>query len=414
MYYEYSDIETEYLKRKDKHRILPSAVLYGPNASGKSNVILALLTLQGIVDAGTVSARKSKVMSSLELFPFVHDGNKDPIAFEIEFVEGNEQFIYRLSIEVEPLKLNGKRCIVDEKLDLVLPKATATVFHRTKTGITVGNNRFMLGYLEKKNAVALQELVNNVIHNIDEEALFLTGGFRSTIRKAVADKVIGYITKKILPIVNLSEVFLDSAVILSNERLQSGSNMISVQWFDDIIKAADFGPQKIGWREKDNDTGKQDLHELEMVSIYLGSLIPSNLMESAGTVRLLRFSILLREFMLNGGILLIDEMDNAIHPEITKAIIAMFGNQTMNKNGAQLVFTTHNPVYMDRELLRRDQILFTERDPDSFESTLHSLGDFGSVNVRNDQSFMRNYFKGRYGRLPYVDLETILTKGMEG
>jgi hypothetical protein len=69
---------------------------------------------------------------------------------------------------------------------------------------------------------------------------------------------------------------------------------------------------------------------------------------------------------------------------------------------------------MDRALLRRDQILFTEKDPDTYESSLYSLGDFGSVSVRNDQDFIKNYFKGRYGRLPYIDLESILTNAMEG
>ena len=128
---------------------------------------------------------------------------------------------------------------------------------------------------------------------------------------------------------------------------------------------------------------------------------------------MLGFSLLLRHFIAVGGLLMIDEMDQAIHPEIMKGIIALFGNPDVNKNGAQLIFTSHNPIFMDHDLLRRDQILFCERDIDTYVSALHSLGDFGSVSVRNDQSFMRNYFKGRYGRLPYIDLEAILARGME-
>ncbi|MCL2766602.1 MAG: ATP-binding protein, partial [Peptococcaceae bacterium] len=65
------------------------------------------------------------------------------------------------------------------------------------------------------------------------------------------------------------------------------------------------------------------------------------------------------------------------------------------------------------DLLRRDQIFFTEKDLDTYISTMHSLSDFGSVSVRNDQSFMRNYFKGRYGRLPYIDFETVLALDLE-
>jgi AAA15 family ATPase/GTPase len=150
-----------------------------------------------------------------------------------------------------------------------------------------------------------------------------------------------------------------------------------------------------------------------MISQYRNENIPSELMESKGTIRLLQFSFLLKTIIKNGTLLIADELDNAIHPEIMKSIISLFNNPEINKNGAQLVFTTHNPIYMDYDLLRRDQILFAEKDPDTYESTLYSLGDFGSVSVRNDQSFMRNYFKGRYGRLPYVDIEAVLSHGME-
>jgi AAA15 family ATPase/GTPase len=402
------------LIRKDKHRILPVAVLYGPNASGKSNVVLAMLTLREIISNGSVAHSMSSVTNSLELFPFIHDCNLDPITFEIEFIDGDSQFIYKLSIGVEPLSHSGKRHIIDERLDLVLQKDTVMLFHRTKNNITVGEDKYALRLLEYQDSGTLQGLVDSIVQNMDEKTLFLTGGFKSTIRKTIADRVTSYITAKVLPAVNLSESFLNSATILSSKRYPTDGNMIQVDLFDAIIKAADFGPQKIGWRAIEEDSGKQGFYELEMISKYLDSIVPSELMESAGTTRLLRFSLLLRQFIYNGGLMLIDEMDNAIHPEITKGIIALFCNPAVNKNGAQLIFTTHNPIFMDRDILRRDQILFTERNPDTYESTLHSLGDFGSINVRNDQSFLRNYFKGRYGRLPYIDLETVLAHGMEG
>jgi len=81
----------------------------------------------------------------------------------------------------------------------------------------------------------------------------------------------------------------------------------------------------------------------------------------------------------------LDEFDAAIHPELVKGIIALFNDQSINKKGAQLIFTTHNPIYLSNKIFRRDQIIFVEKDKDTFESTIYSLADFGSADVRNDQ-----------------------------
>ncbi|MBP3040997.1 ATP-binding protein [Bacillaceae bacterium Marseille-Q3522] len=110
----------------------------------------------------------------------------------------------------------------------------------------------------------------------------------------------------------------------------------------------------------------------------------------------------------------LDEFDAAIHPELIKGIIALFNDQSVNKNGAQLIFTTHNPIYLNNKIFRRDQIKFVEKDKDTFESTIYSLADFGSIDVRNDQNYMLNYFKGKYGTLPYIDFSKLFIKGAKG
>ncbi|MCL2426313.1 MAG: ATP-binding protein [Oscillospiraceae bacterium] len=401
------------LIRKGKHRILPSAVLYGANASGKTNIVLAMQTMQAIVRTGSLDRASNAAVSSLELFPFIHDNNISPMSFGVEFIKGENQFRYKLSICVESLNQTGKRTVFEEKLELILMREDVLLFHRTTDNIVVGADKKALEILKHDNPEELLGLVNSIVRNMDNETLFLTGGFKSTICKEIADVVIDFISDKIMPIMHLPDIAYDNKILIPIENLPADHFLPGIELFDAIVKAADFGPQQIGLRINESDTGKHGLHELEMISKYREFFVPSDLMESAGTIRLLHFSLFLKSFFSHGGTLFIDEMDNAIHPEITKSIIALFGNPEFNKNGAQLIFTTHNPIFMDRDLLRRDQIIFVERDADSYISTLHSLAEFGSVNVRNDQSFMRNYFKGRYGKLPYLDLETILSQGLE-
>jgi hypothetical protein len=404
------------LIRKDKHRILPSSVLYGANASGKSNVIYAMTMLCWIVESGTVSHSANlmnPIMFFLELFPFIHDDNTDPISFEIEFIADSDHFIYHLSIGVEALKQNGKRHIVNETLEKVLSGEKINLFRRTKDNIVVGDNETARKILDYDDESMLQVLVDSAVQNMDGQTLFLTGGFKSTIRKPVADKVIEYFSNKVVAIDGSADMLSkDKMLVMKELDLDLYEEIfIDNELFDNIIKAADFGPQQISWRKKKKDS--QGYNKLELVSRYRDNIILSDLMESAGTIKLLRFAVMLKHFIDEGGILMIDELDTAIHPEIMKSILALFGNPDVNKKGAQLVFTSHNPIFMDKDLLRRDQIIFVEKDPDTYCSTLHSLGDFGSVKVRNDQSFMRNYVKGRYGRLPYIDLESVLAHRTE-
>ncbi|MDR1664469.1 MAG: ATP-binding protein, partial [Clostridiales bacterium] len=351
------------LIRNGKKRVLPCAVLYGANASGKSNVLLAMHVFSNIILSGTVSAHPA-----MELFPFLHDGNTAPISFETDFiVDETEQFIYSLAFSVEPLNPNGKRFILNEKLEKICVNNQVMLFHRTQNDIEIGNDRQALKILGYKDHPALLlTLKESMIKNLDGQTLFLTAGFKSTICKAIANKIIDFLTAGI---VSMHDVSTNLQKIIELEVKEEGTAdefIIEDELFNKILKAADCGPQRIGIYVEGKD--KRDKKQLQIVSNYRDAEILSEHMESTGTLRLLRFSLLLKIALSNGLCLMVDELDNALHPEIIKAIIALFNNPDINKKGAQLIFTTHNPIYMDRALLRRDQILFTEKDPDTYES----------------------------------------------
>jgi len=181
---------------------------------------------------------------------------------------------------------------------------------------------------------------------------------------------------------------------------------------DVFVKSADFGPQRILFKSQKSDD--QHSGDIQLVSIYkVGKhnvIIPAELMESRGTLKLLDFAIPFEGLFMEGGVFVLDEFDAAIHPELVKGIIALFNDQSINKKGAQLIFTTHNPIYLSNKIFRRDQIIFVEKDKDTFESTIYSLADFGSADVRNDQNYLINYFKGKYSSLPYIDFSKLFTK----
>ena len=117
----------------------------------------------------------------------------------------------------------------------------------------------------------------------------------------------------------------------------------------------------------------------------------------------------LQDTLENGGTLFIDELNARLHPLLVRSIIITFLNPEINKNNAQLVFTTHDSWQLSNNLLRRDEIWFTENDANGV-STLYSLADFvdeDGTKIRKDESYEKNYLLGKYGAIPtlkYFDM----------
>lgn len=120
--------------------------------------------------------------------------------------------------------------------------------------------------------------------------------------------------------------------------------------------------------------------------------------ESIGTQTIFMLLPVLRDVIVNEKILVFDELDRSLHPYIVKYIVNMF-NSSLNK-GAQLIFNTHDTNLLDLSILRKDQIRFTEKDPDTGESILYPLDDFDDKSVKDIEI---RYLLGRYGAVPYIE-----------
>ena len=121
--------------------------------------------------------------------------------------------------------------------------------------------------------------------------------------------------------------------------------------------------------------------------------------ESTGTIKTLQILGPLLDILDNGKVLFIDELELNLHPEISKFIVKMF-NSNKNKN-AQLIFTTHDTNLLDNDLLRKDQIYFTNKKPNKF-TELDSLFDY---NIRENMDFEKAYLNGRVGGIPFIDFK---------
>jgi len=389
-------------------RIVPSAVIYGANASGKSNIIMSLAVMKDIVLSGSPEANIPN-LKNLELYPFAYQEAEKPMSFEIDFIYGGKRLEFGFEVAVSTFK-KETRSIVSEFLNYIDKFDQKTnIYTREKDKIQINKEKKALSIIEFDEKL-LKQFEKKINENIDETELFLSRAFKSTISNELADMVLDFFKEKLVVVSDftLKKTNLTFSLEDSPKKDFFAWNKI----LDGFVKNADFGPQGIAF--KSNKSEDKEPSSMEFVSIYQyhdeNIVVPAELMESRGTLKLVDFAIPFEKLFKSGGVFILDEFDAAIHPELIKGILALFNDSDLNKAGAQLIFTTHNPIYLNNKIFRRDQIRFVEKDTDSYESVIYSLADFGAEEVRNDHNYLINYFKGNYGALPFIDFSKLLNQ----
>ena len=123
--------------------------------------------------------------------------------------------------------------------------------------------------------------------------------------------------------------------------------------------------------------------------------------ESSGIRKLFLITINILRSLENGEPLFIDNLDSNFHPLLLRFIIKLYKDKSINKNGGQLIFSSHNLICLDSSDLRRDEIWFVEKN--NQKSTIFSLYDFKEETIRKDLDFGKHYLNGRFGAVPFDD-----------
>ncbi len=126
--------------------------------------------------------------------------------------------------------------------------------------------------------------------------------------------------------------------------------------------------------------------------------------ESLGTQKVMALSGLFFNALNNGLLLVIDEFGSSLHHELATYLLSLFFDPDVNKTGAQILFNSHDLLLMDEGLLRRDQIVFTERDREKGTTFLSPLAAYS---VRKSDDVLKGYLAGRYVDLPYIGEECL-------
>lgn len=381
-------------------QLLKVATIYGANASGKSNLLKALRFMTTFVQESSLGVSPTGNIA-VEPFRLRTDLREQPSFFQIVFLLENMRVQYGFTV--------SKDRVHSEWLDTYPKGRKRSLFTRSETDIVTGKD-FVEGRL-----IAKQGLTR-------PNSLFLT--VVAQFQGAQAQKIVNflgvYFTVIDLPTIQVLPEVTKNVLFGSDKQLKIRHRVV------EIVTALDLGilgleptesrkSQAIMLAETADDylveesaepNGKEDkvrvrtLHELYDPT---GKVIGEDRLdllndESEGTRKLFGLAWYIQFALTNGTNLFIDELDSSLHPSLTREILTLFQDAKSNPRNAQIVVTTHDTSLLDKELLRRDQIWFVEKNRFGV-SHLYSLAEF---QVRNDAPFERDYIRGRYGAIPLI------------
>ncbi len=384
---------------------LSTAVIYGPNASGKTNVIGAMDTFRSIVLRGSIrnadTISPNTAASTLELIPNCK-GVKEPTSFSIVFVDDKLLVEYSVTADLGTfMDSDYPRKIIEEKL-LVNEKQ---IFSRNGD-LTVDLPPVIKEYVNKSIKRKTPKMLELAKDSLSYTELFLTNGFKSIYAQELVKKILSWFSNKFIV------VYRSDDMRLVRKFADPKANTVYVETtLTDVAREFGITGNALGYKS----TGTDDTDETVLCTILGNRLLPAEMFESYGTIRFINEFPLVILVLLNGGTLVMDEFDASIHPMALMNIINIFHNDDINKNHAQLIFNTHNPIFLDSSLLRRDEIKFVEREENTGNSIHYALSDFKtSDGIRKGEDYMNNYFVSKYGAIKDVDFSPILEKVISG
>jgi len=393
-------LEEYYCHKINNIKILKFGVLYGANASGKTNVLLAMDFLRKAV------LTTKEVGNKTGFIPFLFDDNYKNSAGEFDILFYIEKIKYRYFLKIDAVKIYA------EKLYFYPKGQPVEVFIRNEQKIKFGSHP-EVKMLKKDEDI----LIGNTVENMT----LISALRRSNGNFFVLQDVFDWFLNNFLQIIVHSTDLLPYTLNKMEKSEQCKALLI------DLMQKADFNIDDILLKDEEIDVDDRMLKRIEN-SAKLSSkfkkevvdsrkLIQSELLfkhkilsenktksielnedlESEGTMRFFDLGGPLNEVINNDKVLLIDEMENSLHPELVNYYINVF---LANSTRSQLIITTQNlNLLADPNEIRQDVIWFTEKMKDG-STDLYSLSDFKSSEIRKGANILKKYKAGKFGAIP--------------
>ena len=351
--------------------LLPVSAIYGPNGGGKTNLLMALSCVISTIVIPVSELNKGHTFPILQqnanATPFAFDtvSSDEPTEFRLFFRVGKNEYCYYIAFLKDE--------IVSEDLyrKAITGKKSATIFERENGKITLGysiNKKSINKDVNPKMPYISFLAINYNIPEIIEAMSW----FEGCIIRNYANPSIEY------------QIMLYSDTIGKNQMIHALNDM--------DIDITDY--------RYDSDVHqlyvKRHINNKDYELPYME--------ESEGTRKLISALPVILLALRDGRLLIIDELDAKLHPKLLRYVISLFKNKDINRNGAQLLFTSHDMSTMKNTVFRRDEIWFACEN-DAHESELYSLHELRNEDgdrIKNTASYDKQYLEGRYGADPYL------------
>ena len=395
-------------EKRDDISVLKAGIIYGANASGKSNIIKAISVLQKIALAGVPKKH-------VEAFKLIKPNNK-PSKVEIEFKAGKKFFAYGVEFTIKG--------IAEEWLYEINSRTDKEIYTRKTTAngneFTFGTvngdvetlqllkfisqstpvtDSFLAEYI-KRNGKGLP-LINEA-HSWMKESLkiiFPNSRYDGISIRVEKDKDFATATKSLLEYFNTGIVDI-RRIQVNKEDLELPKDLVNELLADTEpnknFVIASSSHSTIYFFETDSEGITSIYKQSAIHKTSLNDEIPFEMSEeSDGSIRLLDFIPMLIDLRLNESVYLVDEIDRSMHPMLSKKLLEYYFSHLSNERDTQLICSTHESNLLDLDLIRADEVWFVEKGREG-ASHLTSLAEY-----KPREDIRKGYLQGRYGAIPF-------------
>lgn len=382
----YKNFRSNYSEHKGIN-VLKTAILIGPNNSGKTNFVHAVATIRDIMlNTSPVIHRNLFADNSICELSVSFLDQEDEYLFEVRYDTKKSEYIYERFAQVIRDSYGNVR-----ENDLLIRDA------ENKRYISADENLLPVMQVASRN--------NILIHLISTENFPILNKIKDTMLRFASK--IDIIDMNNIPISKTIEMLKLSAEAqqkIANFILNADLSLDDYRYLSDDEIKLDLKWDKSSKPQESVLSIQNTLVEMmHLASVYKGVVVPSMLFDSTGTKKMAALASYVIAALEQGRILIVDELDNSLHFKLTRAIIALFNNE-LNPN-AQLIATVHDVSLLDcKTLFRKEQIWFTHKDRDN--AYLYSLSEFKADKngIRSTTDLIEQYRRGVFGALPEPDL----------
>ena len=345
--------------------LLPVVAVYGANAAGKSNVLHALMTMKDMVVGDTAKLSRGQ---NIPWEPFA--GNKNPTSFEVRYIYNQVRYVYGFSFDAMRIYSeylyhwpNGREALIFSRENGVYEFRDNVAEQTTLSKRTLENKL----YLVSSNDWNLPQTENAYKWFLEKLTgiMEMPAASSETVAEIVrSDEQKAHILKEML----LADLGISDVSI---KTIAGKKDALVITTIHRII----------------DEDGNTEHFQLLMDR------------ESAGTQRFFSRIGGWLQALENGSFIVVDEIERSMHPLLIRRFIEMVQDSAINIKGSQLLFTTHDAMLMDLNLLRRDQIWFANKDNKGCVTELYSLASFSP---RKGEDIRKSYLQGRFGAIPFI------------